>query len=168
MFPKTYSRLLLLVLTLIGQHSLAQTSTSDQKDQVKYVRLKNLIDSKKYQFNARSATSMRGKTVQLTSGYSLKINGDSLFVDLPYYGRSSTVDYPSSDVSVSFNSNQFTYKADSAKKGGWEITIQPKNESKATKINLSITSSGSCIVNITSSTRQSISYFGFITDYEVH
>jgi Domain of unknown function (DUF4251) len=165
---KIYSALLLLFMTFNFLHGFGQTTSADQKSTDKISQLKVLIESKKYQFDARSATSMRGKTVQLSSGYTIKINSDSLVVDLPYYGRSSTADYPATDVSVRFNSNQFTYKADSTKKGGWEITIQPKNESKANKIMLSVTSSGSCIVNISSSTRQPISYFGFITDYEFH
>src|SRR5277367_3026220 len=122
-----YTRLLTLVFTLIALDSVAQTGTD------KSTQLKLLIESKKYQFSPRSATSMRGKTVQLSAGYSLRINGDSLNVDLPYYGRSSTADYPPTDLSVQFNSTQFSYKEDSTKKGGWEITIQPKNESKANK-----------------------------------
>ncbi len=154
-----HPRLLLCLFTLTGIKGMAQTNPGKSN------QLKSLIESKKYQFSARSATSMRGKTVQLNPGYFLKINGDSLFVDLPYYGRSSTVDYPATDVSVQFNSTRFAYKEDSTKKGGWEITIQPNNESKANKITLSVTSSGSCSVYISSNTRQAISYYGSIMDY---
>jgi hypothetical protein len=154
-----HTRLLVCLFTLIGLESVAQTNPGKSN------QLKLLIESKKYQFKARSATSMRGKTVQLDPGYFLKINGDSLLVDLPYYGRSSTADYPATDISVQFNSTHFSYKEDSTKKGGWDITIQPNNESKANKITLSVTSSGSCIVNISSNTRQAISYYGSITNY---
>jgi hypothetical protein len=86
-------------------------------------------------------------------------------VYLPYYGRSFTADYPGTDVSVRFNSTQFTYSADSTKKGGWDITIVPKNEPKSNKINMSITTSGYCNIYISSNTRQSISYYGYIKEY---
>jgi hypothetical protein len=156
--------LLLPFLILLFIDSDAQNGT-DQEKMEKQAQLKSMIDSKHFQFHALSATSMKGKTVQLTSEYSLKLNKDSLNVDLPYYGRSYTADYPGTDVSVRFKSNQFTYSSDSTKKGGWEITIIPKNESKANKIYMAVTSSGYCTVNISSNTRQSISYYGYIKEY---
>jgi hypothetical protein len=165
MFSCKFQRFLLVFLTFIYISGNAQTST-DQKKQDKHAQLKTMIDSRYFQFHALSATSMKGRTVQLSSEYILKMNKDSLDVDLPYYGRSYTADYPGTDVSVRFKSNQFTYSADSTKKGGWEITIIPKNESKANKINLSITSSGYCSMNISSNSRQAISYYGYIKEYD--
>ena len=160
-----FQRLLLSFLILMCTYSNAQTA-ADQKKQDKNAQLKNMIDSKHFQFQALSATSMKGKTIQLSSEYYLKLNKDSLNVDLPYYGRSYTADYPGTDVSVRFKSNQFSYSSDSTKKGGWEITIIPKNEPRANKIYMAVTSSGYCTVNIGSNTRQSISYYGYIKDYD--
>jgi hypothetical protein len=165
MLSYKFQRLLLSFLILMCTYSNAQTA-ADQKKQDKNVQLKNMIDSKHFQFQALSATSMKGKTIQLSSEYYLKLNKDSLNVDLPYYGRSYTADYPGTDVSVRFKSNQFSYSSDSTKKGGWEITIIPKNEPRANKIYISVTSSGYCTVNIGSNTRQSISYYGYIKDYD--
>jgi hypothetical protein len=165
MLSYKFHRLLLPFLILLFIGGAAQNGT-DQKNQDKHAQLKGMIDSKYFQFHALSATSMKGKTVQLSSEYSLKLNKDSLKVDLPYYGRSYTADYPGTDVSVQFNSNQFTYSSDSTKKGGWEITIIPKNEPKANKIYMSITSSGYCNLSISSNTRQSISFYGYIKEYD--
>jgi hypothetical protein len=89
-------------------------------------------------------------------------------VDLPYYGRSFTTSYPPTDISVRFNTNQFDYVADSSKKGGWEITIKPKNESSASKIYMSVTTSGYCNMQISSNSSQPISYYGTITAYDAH
>jgi hypothetical protein len=161
-----FSRLLLPLLMIICLQSFAQSS-ADQKKQDQYVQLKSLIDSKKFRFHALSATSMKGMTRQLTSEYFLKLNNDSLSVELPYFGRSYTTSYPPTDLSTSFSSIQFSYVADSAKKGGWDITIVPKNELNASKINMSITSSGYCTVRISSNSRQPISYYGTITAYDV-
>src|ERR1700722_18554873 len=106
MLSYKFHRLLLPLLILLFIGGAAQNGT-DQKNQDKHAQLKGMIDSKYFQFHALSATSMKGKTVQLSSEYSLKLNKDSLKVDLPYYGRSYTADYPGTDVSVQFNSNQF-------------------------------------------------------------
>jgi Domain of unknown function (DUF4251) len=165
MFRNIFQQLLAPFLMLVCVCSSAQ-SGNDQREKDAYEQLKNRIDSRHFQFHALSATPMKGRTIQLTSEYTLKLKNDSLFVDLPYYGRSYTADYGSADVSVRFNSGQFRYSADSAKKGGWEITIVPKNESSANKITMSITSGSYCFMNISSNTRQPITYYGTIEAFK--
>lgn len=141
-------------------------SDAEQKKQDQFNQLKSQIDARKFRFHALSATSMKGMTRQLTSDYFLKLNNDSLSVELPYYGRSFTTNYPPTDLSTEFKTTQFSYKSDTSKKGGWDITIVPKNQSNASKISLSITTSGYCTVQITSNSREPISYYGTITDYD--
>ncbi|MEJ0083538.1 MAG: DUF4251 domain-containing protein [Puia sp.] len=162
--PK-YSRLLLPFFILIYLQGCSQ-SGSEQKKLDQYNQLKNQIDSRKFRFHALSATSMKGITRQLTSDYFLKMNNDSLSVELPYYGRSFTANYPPTDLSTEFKTTQFSYKSDSLKKGGWDISIVPKNQSNAGKISLSVTTSGYCTVHVSSNSREPISYYGTITDYD--
>src|SRR5258706_15853394 len=96
-----FSRLLLPLLAIVCLYSKAQSS-ADQKKQDQSAQLKTRIDSKKFRFHALSATSMKGMTKQLTGDYFLKLNNDSLSVDLPYYGRSYTTNYPPTDISTQF------------------------------------------------------------------
>jgi Domain of unknown function (DUF4251) len=156
--------ILIPLLTILCLNSEAQ-SNSDQKKQDQFTRLKSMIDSKTFRFHAQSATSMKGRTKQLSSEYYLKINQDSLYVDLPYYGRAYSSGYPGTDLGFQFISKDFSYAADTTKKGGWDITIMPKNEAKVNSIYLSISSSGYCSVRISSSNRDPISYYGTITEY---
>ena len=165
MSPDKYFRFLLPLLTLICLQSFAQ-SGAEQKKQDQFAQLKSQIDSRKFRFHALSATSMKGMTRQLTSDYFVKLNKDSLSVDLPYYGRSFTTNYPPTDLSTEFKTTQFSYKSDTLKKGGWDITIVPKNQSNASKISLSITTSGYCTVRVNSNSREPISYYGTIADYD--
>jgi hypothetical protein len=155
-----FSRVLLL-LSLICYHSRAQSPNEKKKAQ--FAQLKSWIDSRKYLFQAQSATTQKGRTIQLTSTYTLKVNNDSLQVDLPYYGRAYTTQYPPTDLSLRFNSNQFSYLADTTKKCGWDITIdKPKNSSGVSKISMYITASGYCTMRVTSSQRDMISFYGTI------
>ena len=78
-------RLLLPFLMIICLHSSAQ-SNSDQAKQSSYQKLKHGIDSKQFHFLATSATTAKGKTVQLNPGYFIFIGGDSLTVALPFFG----------------------------------------------------------------------------------
>lgn len=159
-------RVLTPLLTIVCMYCEGQ-SASDQKKQESAAQLKGWIDSKKFRFHALSATSMKGRTRQLTSEYFLIMNNDSLQVDLPYYGRSYTTSYPPTDLSVQFTTTQFSYESEASKKGGWNITIKPKNESSASKIYLSVTSSGYCTVQVSSNSRELISYYGTITSYDL-
>ena len=159
----TFRQFLFFLLIMGGLHSNAQSGT-DQKEQ----RIKSLIDSKKYGFIAQSATSNKGRTVQLSTGYGLNLIQDSLQVDLPYYGRAYNSSYPASDdVGIRFTSHDFSYLADTTKKGGWDITIKPKG-ARVSAIYLSVSSSGYCSVRISSNDRDPISYYGTITDHMVH
>jgi hypothetical protein len=158
-------RLLLSLMVLTCLHGFAQTE-AEQKKQDLHTQLKKMVDDKLFRFKAVSATTQRGKTIQLgSSDYFLQINKDSLSVDLPYYGRSEIVSYPATDLSNRFNTKQFTYTYDSTKKQGWEITIQPKDQSNANKIFISIGSGGYGTVEISSGTRDPISYYGTIVPY---
>lgn len=160
-YMKIY-RLLLPLLTIICLHSLAQ-SKSDQAKQISYQKLKHGIDSKQFHFLARSGTTSRGKTIQLSGGYFIFLGVDSLTVELPFFGTSSqSSHYETSkeDAGISFHTHQFSYKADTTKKGGWEITIQPDNQNSASKINLSISSTGSCRTMVYSNRRSNMSFYG--------
>jgi len=158
-------RLLLPLVMLSCSDCFSQTD-AEQKTQDQYNQLRSQIESRIFRFHALSATSMKGMTRQLTSDYFLKLNKENLSVNLPYYGRSFTTNYPPTDISTEFKTTQFTYKSDTLKKGGWDITIIPKNEANASKISLSITTSGYCTLRISSNSREPISYYGTITDYD--
>jgi hypothetical protein len=155
--------LLTIILSILWLFGMTQ-SPADQKKQEEYANLNSLVRSGQYRFEAMSATTMKGRTIQLSGGYGLRINRDSLQADLPYYGRAYSTDYPpsSDNGGIRLNTTQFTYAADTIKKGGWDITIKPKN-SKISSIYLTIGTSGYCTVRINSSNRDPISYYGTVT-----
>jgi len=155
-------RLLLPFLTILCLHSSAQSS-SDQAKQASYQKLKHGIDSRQFHFLAKSATTSKGKTVQLTGAYFVFVGGDSLTVALPFFGtqhQSSHYGASSDDAGINFHTHQFTYKADTTKKGGWDITIQPEGQSSASRIYLYISSSGSCRTNVNSTGRSAMTFYG--------
>ena len=159
-----FIRFLIPLCLIINVKCIAQ-SNGDQKKAKQYNQLKARIESRKFYFHAQSATSQQGKTIQLTSEYFIKLNQDTLQVDLPYYGRAYSASYSATDQPLQFKTTEFVYGADTTKKGGWNIAIQPKNNSGVSKINLSITSSGYCTMHVTSNTRSAISFYGTIQEY---
>jgi hypothetical protein len=155
-------RLLLPILTILCLHSSAQ-SNSDQTKLTSYQKLKRGFDAKQFHFLATSATTSKGRTVQLTGGYFIFLGGDSLTVTLPFFGtdnQSSHYGASKEDAGINFHTHKFSYKADTTKKGGWDITIQPDGQSSASRIYLSITSTGSCRTSINSSGRSIMTFYG--------
>jgi hypothetical protein len=151
-------RLIFLFVPFLCLKGEAQSGIDQKKSSIS-----SIIQSRNYGFSAISATTQRGKTIQLSYGYHLKVMNDSLSVYLPYYGRADNAGYQSSnDMGVEFNSNDFTYTADSTKKQGWEITIKP-NGVKVMAIYMSISSNGYTTVRVNSKNRDPISYYGTIT-----
>jgi hypothetical protein len=149
---------LIFSMVVICLHSNAQSGNDQKKSDIS-----SIVQSKNYSFMPQSATTNKGKTIQLSGGgYGLKLMNDSLIVYLPYYGRAYNAGYQAnSNSGVEFNSHAFTYSADSTKKQGWEITIKPKGV-KVTSIFMSISASGYCSVRVSSNDRDPISYYGTI------
>jgi hypothetical protein len=162
-FARFGSLLMTTLLTFLYLCGKTQ-SQADQKKQEEYARLNTMVQSRQYRFDAQSATAKKGRTVQLSGGYGLSIKKDRLDAELPYYGRAYTTDYPPSNSNggIKFSSSDFSYVADTVKKGGWDITIKPKN-TKVNTIYLTITTSGYCTVRVNSNDRDPISYYGVIT-----
>jgi hypothetical protein len=158
---KTY-RLFLPVLMIVCLHGSAQSNTGQEK-QNSYQKLKHGIDSRQFHFLATSAMGANGGTAQLTGGYFVFVGGDSLTVALPFFGRASqSSHYGSSreDAGINFHTHKFSYKADTTKKGGWDITIQPEGQQSASRIYLSISSTGSCRTSVNSVDRSNMTYYG--------
>jgi len=125
--------------------------------------VKKLIDSKTYIFHAQSATPLGGSTRQLTSDYNLNLIGDSLVSYLPYFGRAYTAPMPN-ETGLDFISSDFTYKVKERKKGGWDVTIEPKDQRNVRSMLLSISESGYTSLSVTSNSRQPISFYGYISE----
>jgi len=156
---------LIILFTVACLVSSAQTNP-DQEKQIEHQKLKAGIDAKQFHFIPTSATNYKGRSVQLTGSYFLFLSVDSLMVSLPFYGRSySAAAYggSSEDAGINFHTNEFSYKSDTTTKGGWNITIQPRGQSSASKIYLVVFSNGSCKASVNSSNRSAMTYYGTVS-----
>ena len=154
-------RLFMPALLLLSTAIIAQT-TKEEKKKAEYEQLKGIIDARQYIFIAQTATSMGGRLRQLTDEYTLKIHRDSLEADLPYYGRAYSANPGDLDGGIHFRSASFTYTVKDTKNGGWFITIIPEDKKKASKMDLSISPGGFGTLQVSSTNRQMISFYGNI------
>jgi hypothetical protein len=125
--------------------------------------IKGLVDAKSYDFHATTATAMDGMVKNLTSEYLVKMTPDSIVGSLPYFGRATA---PSMDGDgINFTTKDFSYDSRPTKKGGWEITIRPKDDAKrsVSQLYLSIRSNGLTTIRVMGTNKDPISFDGEIT-----
>lgn len=156
-----YSSLFLLVI--ISLPGLSQLSKQDKRA-AKEAMIKNWVESKKYVFVASTVLPTGGRSRQLTPTYSMIINGDTVIADLPYFGRVYSATPGSVGGGIDFTCTKSEYISKPAKKGGWDIAINPKDVNDIRQLTLFISSAGNATVTVISNNRQSISYFGYIEE----
>ena len=121
-----------------------------------------LIESKNFVFIAESAHPLSGQFRHLTSEYDLRVLGDSIIAFLPYFGRAYSAPLDPTQGGIQFTSTDFEYSQQSRKKGGWNISIKPKDARDVRQMTLFIRENGNASLQVNSNNRQSISFNGHI------
>lgn len=153
--------LLVLSMITVAMAANAQNSKED-KNAAKKEAVKNMISAQQYVFRAQSVQPLSAATRQLTSEYDVGITKEKVTSYLPYFGRAYSAPVNSSQGGIQFTSTSFEYTATDRKKGGWEISIKPKDAPEVQQLNLTISEDGYATLNVTSTNRQPISFTGVI------
>lgn len=143
--------------------ALFPLTTEAQNKKDKKEEIKRIVEAQNYVFKAQTALPTGGATRQLTSDYDLRISKDTILSDLPYFGRAFTPPLNPSEGPLRFTSTDFQYSVANRKKGGWDVTITPKDVQDPRQLNMSIFDNGTAAVVVTSYNRQPISFNGYVT-----
>ena len=146
-----------LLITTLGYGQETDKKTAEAEN------TKALLDNKRFQFAAQSASPMRGRTISLSPGYGFKVASDTIECDLPYYGRSYSASMDPSDAGIKFTSTEFTYTVKDRKKSGWDVAIKAKTGTSGShQIYLTVSTSGMASIRVVSPDRQTISFDGHV------
>jgi hypothetical protein len=154
----------MFIAAFLALNSLNAQSTKQQKQE----KVKNMVESNNYVFEANYAIPQSGGSRQLTDVYDLKISKDSVIADLPFFGEAFLAPNPSTtEGGIKFTSTNFTYQQKTGKKGSWQIFIKPKdgnisNWRDVQQMELSISANGYASLTVISSNRTSILFEGDI------
>lgn len=149
-----------MVLILIQACSVgAQAPKGDKKNAVK-----SMVDSKDYVFKADYVIPMRGTSRSLTSDYDLAVSKDTVKAYLPFFGRAYTAPMDPTQGGIKFTSTDFDYQTKEKKKGGWQVTIEPKDAADVRQLMLDISENGYASLRVTSNNREAISFNGYIKE----
>lgn len=155
---KTIYSLSLLFLMIAG--GIACISTSQAQENSK--DFEGIVNSRNYVFMAQSANPVGARFRQLTAEYDLRVLGDSVVSYLPYFGRAYSAPIDPTKGGIQFTSTDFDYQQTSRNKGGWVITIKPKDVQDVRQLTLTVTETGSASLQVISTNRQQISFNGYI------
>ena len=78
------------IVLLIGGQSLFAQSNKEKKVQ-KELQVQKMIDKGHFKIDVNRSIPMSGRSVDLTSSYSLEVKGDSVISYLPYFGQAYSV-----------------------------------------------------------------------------
>lgn len=132
--------------------------------QEKETIIQEKIQQKNYVFRVQSVSPPRGNISQLSLEYDLRVSMDSVISYLPYFGRAYIAPISASEGGIKFTSTSFDYKVALRKKGGWDITIRPKDVSDIRQLFLTVFPNGNASLQVMSNNREPISFNGFISD----
>jgi hypothetical protein len=153
----------IFVVAAASMHIAYAQESSANKKAAKLEAVQTMVDSKNYVFEVQSVTPTSGRTRQLTPYYSLKISGDTLVSQLPYFGRAYVAPIDPTQGGFNFTTTSFIYTVNNRKKGGWDVDIKPNDSNiDVREMALTIFENGSANLIITSNNRQPISYYGYI------
>ncbi len=120
------------------------------------------ITNKNFIFEPQTMMPASGGMRQLNGGYKLQISGDSLISYLPYIGRAYTAQVYGAGGGLDFTSTDFTYKFAPAKKNSYTVNISAKDGTQSSQFTFTIFDDGNAYLQVTSSSRQPVSYNGHI------
>jgi hypothetical protein len=125
--------------------------------------IRDMVQSGQFMFHAQTALPMTGTSRQLTSDYDLEVSKDAVVSYLPFFGRAYSLPYGSTEGGFNFTSRKFEYSFSDRKKGGWNISIKPRDVADFREFSLLISKNGYGTLQVVSNNRQSISFTGYIS-----
>ena len=149
---------MLLLALLVDIPTLSAQSKKEKKEQKKEA-VKKLIESENYKIDVNTDMPMRGRSIPLTSSYSLEIRNDSVISYLPYYGRAYSIPYGGGD-GLNFKAVLKEYSMKMDKKGNAVIEFIARNPEDRYEYRVKVFPNGSASIDVNMQNRQSISFQG--------
>lgn len=125
-----------------------------------------MINAHEFKFIAERVTPLRGRMRHLTSSYDVTVKKDSLVSYLPYFGRAYQAPMDPSKGGIQFTSTQFSYEVNADKKNSWNVILKPGDQPDVQQFLFTIFENGTATLNVTSTHRDPISFYGNIQKVE--
>ncbi len=160
---KTIATILLIFVFINGsaQETIKKSKRElkTEKSVIQKAETKALVESKNFVFDVQTVNPMRGRSVQVTSDYDVRIQNDSIFSYLPFFGRAYSINYGGTESPMIFEQPIRNFVSTETK-NGYSIEVHVRNQNDILDFSFHITESGTTTLTVNSVNRQSISYYG--------
>ena len=136
-----------------------------EKQEERMEKVKNLLESREYLFNATHAMPMGGGSIYLNYSYDVEIKNDTVTSYLPFYGEAYRLEYGGRDAAFDFTepAEEYTFEKE---KNGYKVEFDINKGMDRLNYNFHISELGYATLNVISTNRQAISYYGRIEAIE--
>jgi len=156
--------MMLISMSLFSQ-GLSKKEIRYQADSVNFSNLQQLIETKNFEFSATQVLPQSSQSIVLTTNeYGVIIKHDSIFCELPFYGRAYSAT-PGERGGLHFSEPITDYKMEMSQlKQKIEIAISAKSQNDNFKFYFTITGKENGSLSVNSNNRSGISYWGIINE----
>lgn len=156
--------MMLISVSLFSQ-GLSKKEIKQQADSIAFSNLRQLIEMKNFEFSATHVLPQGSESIVLTTNeYVLIIKHDSIFCDLPFYGRAYQVT-PGERGGFHFSKPVTGYKTN-MKNQKIEIEINTVDKNDFFKFFFTLTGNENASLSVISNNRSGISYWGEIKNVD--
>lgn len=160
---------LFIILFLIGTMLFAQEKTKKSRKEIRKERaaqriaeVDSILSSGTFYFDINSAHSSLFNTVHLTDLYFIKLTPDSVFTNLPYYGRAYRINYSDEDGGINLSHPHTALETEMRKKNK-QYSFSVKTNFDKYDFYVSVSSTGYASISVSSMNRQTIRFNGELT-----
>ncbi|MGI6243900.1 MAG: DUF4251 domain-containing protein [Prevotella sp.] len=155
---------LLIIIAVCCLAACATTKTAEQKaaeTRQKTAQLMDSLDNRTYSIDFNYVIPRRMSPRFLSSIYSVRVEGDSIFSALPYFGVAYRADLGSRDRSpLDFESAISQYESRQVKKNKVRVKLKTNNDMDYLTYNFDFFTNGKVSLNIIATDRESITFTG--------
>ena len=144
----------LMLVFLTASSFISQVTTPATQDEIAQA-----INNDRWDFTADYAQPSYGRSRNITGSYYVQCRKDTLIVALPYYGKLNSAAGANNDNPLDFKITDFKLTKEIRKKGGWLVTIKPKN-SEVQSMSFTFFDNGSAQANFIMTNRTGINFTG--------
>ena len=130
-----------------------------ERQEKRMEEVKSMIKDKSFAFVPSHAMPLGGGSIQLSYSFEAEIKGDSIFSYLPFYGVAYRVEYGGRNSAFDFSLPLENYEMEE-NENGYHIKLEVKNKMDYITYSFHISELGYSTLNVTSTNRQAISFYG--------
>lgn len=132
-----------------------------ERQEKKMEEVQKIIEEKNYKFNATHAMPIGGGSIYLNYSYDVQVTGDTVSSYLPFFGVAYHLEYGGRDSGFDFTLPVKNYEYEKEEEG-YLIQFDVKKDMDNISFTFHISRLGYATLNVISTNRQAISYYGRI------